>query len=115
VHSGVPGEGKCLGPFDGKSKPFKGASVLAHAFYSADGRLHFDDDERFTKEGNIWGAKSLIHVAVHEIGHVLGLRHSNVEGSVMWPTTSKGTSKLHRDDIAGIRDLYGLQTNCSLL
>lgn len=62
-----------------------------HAFYPADGRLHFDDDERFTEEGNIWGAKSLIHVAVHEIGHVLGLRHSNVEGSVMWPTASKGT------------------------
>lgn len=54
------------------------------------------------------GSNSLIHVAVHEIGHALVLRHSNVKGTVMRPTASRGTPKLHRDDIAGIRSLYGM-------
>ena len=81
---------------------------MAHAFYPTDGGLHFDEDEKFTETGSIWGARSLIHVAVHEIGHALGLRHSNVRGSVMWPTASRGTPKLSRDDIDGIRNLYGL-------
>lgn len=82
--------------------------MLAHAFFPENGRLHFDDDENFTGEGSIWGAKSLIHVAVHEIGHILGLHHSDVKGSVMWPTASRGTPKLHDDDIKGIRSLYGM-------
>ena len=81
--------------------------MLAHAFFPTDGRIHFDDEERFTETGSIWGANSLIYVAVHEIGHALGLGHSNVKGSVMWPTASRGTPKLHRDDIAGIKSLYG--------
>ena len=45
---------------------------------------------------------------MHEIGHALGLRHSDVKGTVMWPTASRGTPKLHQDDIDGIRSLYGM-------
>lgn len=101
-HSGVPGERQCYSDFDGKGK------VLAHAFYPQDGRLHFDDDEYFTETGSWWnGSQSLLYVAVHEIGHALGLRHSDVKGTVMWPTASRGTPKLHQDDIDGIRSLYG--------
>ena len=102
-HSGVPGERQCYSDFDGKGK------VLAHAFYPQDGRLHFDDDEYFTETGSWWnGSQSLLYVAVHEIGHALGLRHSDVKGTVMWPTASRGTPKLHQDDIDGIRSLYGM-------
>ncbi|KAL9970692.1 hypothetical protein ACROYT_G023103 [Oculina patagonica] len=101
-HAGVSGEGQCSFKFDGRG------NVLAHAFFPEDGRLHFDEDEKFSETGSsFWGKQSLIYTAVHEIGHALGLRHSNVKGAVMWPSASYGRPKLHSDDIAGIRSLYG--------
>lgn len=47
-------------------------------------------------------------VLVHEVGHILGLDHSEVKGSVMWPTSSQGKTRRapEADDIAGILDLY---------
>ncbi|MBL8310230.1 MAG: choice-of-anchor D domain-containing protein [Burkholderiales bacterium] len=52
---------------------------------------------------------------VHELGHMIGLRHSNVEQQVMsGPNTAPdpstaytGYSELQADDIAGCRALYG--------
>ena len=48
----------------------------------------------------------LYTVALHEIGHNLGLEHSTVHGSIMYPYLG-GTQTLDRDDIAGIQALYG--------
>lgn len=52
---------------------------------------------------------------VHEVGHMLGLKHSNQEGAVMsGPNTAPdpstaytGLVELQADDIAGCRSLYG--------
>ena len=108
THSGVKGESKCKKAFDGRG------GDLAHAYPPRDGRIHFDDDEQYSEFGSTsgfwWWKKhtwGLLWEAVHEIGHALGLDHSNVKGSVMWPTASKGTPRLHQDDINGIRSLYG--------
>lgn len=71
------------------------------------GDAHFDDDERYTV-----GTKDGINldwVALHEFGHSLGLDHSNVRGSIMFPWYQgyKPTIKLTEDDILGIQGIYG--------
>jgi predicted Zn-dependent protease len=44
-------------------------------------------------------------VAVHEFGHALGLDHSNINTSVMYPYARiyDPTFRLHRDEIQGIQ------------
>ena len=71
------------------------------------GDAHFDDDETFTT-GEIRGV-NLDWVAVHEFGHSLGLEHSNVRGSIMYPWYQgyKPNIKLTDDDILGIQGIYG--------
>ena len=51
---------------------------------------------------------------MHEIGHNLGLDHSNVRGSVMWPRIIRRPPdfvlKLQPDDVRRIQALYGAGT-----
>ena len=65
----------------------KSGGTLAHAFFPRQGRasgdIHFDDDEFWTL-GSFRGV-NLTQVTVHEIGHSLGLEHSSVRGSIMFP------------------------------
>lgn len=48
-------------------------------------------------------------VASHEIGHALGLSHSEDQHSLMYPVYQGFVSdfRLSRDDIAGIQTIYG--------
>lgn len=48
-------------------------------------------------------------MAAHEIGHALGLAHSNVAGSLMYPWYQGYTPsfQLHSDDIVAVQYLYG--------
>jgi hypothetical protein len=91
----------------GDGYPFDGpGGILAHAFSPTDGRFHYDGDERWNV-GAVSGAFDLQSVAVHEIGHNLGLGHSSVLEATMFPSISPGATKgLHPDDIEGIRVLY---------
>lgn len=68
----------------------------------------FDEAETFTDLSH--EGTNLLYVAVHEIGHNLGLRHSSVQDAVMCPAYLgyKPDLKLHSDDIAGIHSLYGM-------
>jgi hypothetical protein len=48
-------------------------------------------------------------VMVHEVGHLLGLGHTNVSGATMFPSVSacnNAPASTEADDEAGIRDLY---------
>ena len=88
--------------FDGRG------GTLAHAFFPIyGGDVHFDDDEDWSD--NFDRGTNLLMTASHELGHSLGLAHSNVRGSVMSPfyTPYKNGLKLHKDDIEGIQSLYG--------
>ncbi|KAB1219290.1 Metalloendoproteinase 1 [Morella rubra] len=80
--------------------------TLAHAFVPTDGRFHYDADKQWSVRARP-GAFDLETVALHEIGHLLGLEHSLVEGAIMFSRISSGVKKgLHADDIQGIKVLY---------
>ncbi|XP_010264870.1 PREDICTED: metalloendoproteinase 1-like [Nelumbo nucifera] len=94
----------------GDGNPFDGpGGVLAHAYAPIDGRVHFDSEERWTT-GIRADWIDTASVAMHEIGHLLGLGHSSEHGAVMFPYIDVGSQKvnLHPDDIQGIQSLYGI-------
>lgn len=93
----------------GDGHPFDGSSgVLAHAYYpppsggSYAGDLHFDDDENWSI-GN--AGIDLESVALHEIGHLLGIEHSNDPNAVMYPYYNYNRT-LHYDDVMAVQQLY---------
>ncbi|MFS8029528.1 putative matrilysin [Helianthus anomalus] len=100
----------------GDGEEFDGVlGTLAHAFAPPRGLLHLDSDETWIVD-DVFGSGSgsdtamdLESVAVHEIGHLLGLGHSSVENAIMFPTIASGMRKieLDRDDVEGIQELYG--------
>lgn len=86
-------------------------STLAHAFFPSPtnpvctfGQIHFNEQFTWTHDGRDFDYET---VALHEIGHALGLMHSTVRGSVMEPFYPGLRRDLHGDDIAGIQSLYG--------
>ncbi|XP_063692741.1 uncharacterized protein LOC134824699 isoform X2 [Bolinopsis microptera] len=92
----------------GDKYPFSGpGGVLAHGFYPRKGDMHFDDDEFFT--ANQFSGTNLYYVATHEFGHVLGIRHTNVKGAVMYPYYPgfKEEINLTEDDISAAVTLFG--------
>ena len=58
------------------------------------------------------GGTGLLCVAVHQVGHSLGLAHSTDPSSIMWPwaPACDGTGVLSDEDVAAIRRLYGIFT-----
>ncbi|GKV48712.1 hypothetical protein SLEP1_g55516 [Rubroshorea leprosula] len=92
----------------GDGAPFEGpGNTLAHAFPPEDGRFHYDADERWSTNPGV-SEYDLESVAVHEIGHLLGLAHSQDQNATMYRSIARGTIKrdLAKDDIDGIRALY---------
>jgi hypothetical protein len=57
-------------------------------------------------------------VMVHEVGHLLGIKHSDVSGATMKSTTSSckpGPATINYDDARALNDLYGGNNNCKAL
>lgn len=74
---------------------------MAHGFFpppngSYAGDVHFDDDETWTLAERVGAAQpiDLVTVAAHEIGHAIGLDHSNVACALMNPFYNAGRSPI---------------------
>ena len=69
--------------------------------------INFDQEEWWA-DGKALDAMDIESVALHEIGHTLGLDNSNVLGSVMYPTIRPNFTRrtLTSDDRAGLQALY---------
>ena len=94
----------------GDAFPFDGpGGVLAHTFYPVPvnaeplaGDVHLDADENW----HVGGDLDLYSVALHELGHAIGLGHSDVPGDVMYPYYRTGL-KLTANDVGAAQQLYG--------
>lgn len=85
-------------------------NILAHSFFPGsgphEGSAHFDDTERWSLDED---GVDLLHVATHQLGHVLGLGHSTTPNAVMQPFYKgfDANFELNTDDVEAIQNLYG--------
>jgi hypothetical protein len=106
-HRGSHGDGS---PFDDAGGA--DGNTLAHAFFPPPlggtwaGSLHFDEFETWKDQPGGSGIR-LYSVALHEIGHLLGLEHSQDQNAIMYAYYGEDRNDLRVDDIAGIQSLYG--------
>jgi hypothetical protein len=74
------------------------------------GDVEYDHSDRWQEFGTL-PFPDILGATIHELGHSLGLNHTNLEdANLYWIFTrcsGLGTGQLHADDIAGIRSIYG--------
>lgn len=70
-------------------------------------------DGRIVQFGIPFGSIDFRRVALHELGHAMGLDHESSVAAIMAPNISNIDS-LQQDDIAGINTLYGGLENCNI-
>jgi predicted Zn-dependent protease len=90
-----------------------GTNTLAVTSYSYSGSTMIEGDIVFNTawtwdsyRGGLRSAIDIQRVALHELGHLIGMAHSSLSGAIMYPSVNN-SYLLTADDIAGIQSLYG--------
>ena len=99
--------------FDGHNS--LGNTSIAHGYYppdnstSAAGDIHFNTGVcwEVDTDGTGDGCFSIYQAALHQIGHAIGLDHSDVMNSIMYSAYNESITGLQADDIAGAQYIYG--------
>jgi len=104
-------DGTACAPFDGPAGP-TGFSIGGHCFlrwgfgapHACD--LHFDEDENWSVN-NPPSGMDLMTIALHEVGHAIGLQHEDDVPAVMNTISPQVRRQLLQDDIDGAQAKYG--------
>jgi predicted Zn-dependent protease len=90
-----------------------GSSTLAVTYYSYSGSRMTEGDIVFNTSwswdsyrGALRSNPDIQRVALHELGHLLGMAHSTLSSAIMYAYINN-SYQLTADDIAGIQSLYG--------
>ena len=90
----------------GACEPFGATAALAHSGPTGTPTfVHFDAARSWSEDGSA-GSASVFAVALHELGHVLGLGHSAAPSAVMNSAPERNT-RLGQPDLDGLHSLYG--------
>lgn len=85
----------------------KPGGILGVGQYPERGHIYFDDAET-------WSSNRLLPIALHEVGHALGLSHSTNRSSVMYPF-DEGHTVVDAESAEAIRTLYGWHAQTPLV
>ncbi|XP_063682655.1 uncharacterized protein LOC134817444 [Bolinopsis microptera] len=94
------------------SRTYHGAGVeKAHAYAPTNSEIHFNDFQKFGISEHDHGGRavSMFYVAAHEIGHALGILHSQQQDALMQPGYPKNAfqiQNMHNDDTMAVHTLY---------
>lgn len=71
-------------------------------------KMAYDTSEEWTKNNFVLSAANFLAVALHELGHAIGLKHSANTAAVMYPLLAPFVPpvKLNTDDTDGAKYLY---------
>ncbi|HEV3164220.1 MAG TPA: matrixin family metalloprotease [Isosphaeraceae bacterium] len=96
IRIGGMSQGSTQLAFTYAAPPFNGGTLA--------GDMFFNTDQSWQINGTTY---DLLTVAIHEMGHALGMSHSADSTAVMYATYSDAKQTITTDDTSGIQSIYG--------
>lgn len=93
--------------FDGNNK-----TALGRGWFPPVGTIKLNADKPWNIDQHIFGSTvDLFTVMLHEIGHVIGIKHSDAKEATMYYSYQGKKLALDQDDINAVQHLYPKHTN----